>query len=478
MTLGDSGRRRYSAFASHLLLPASAWPRGRVYYFCPGCAAVAGVDAAAPAACPRCARHLLRDIFAEMAVRLERAFGFFDATRSARDPWLFTPAPEEPVPMLSTTSMALGAFGELRAMGFTPPPHPPWGPDGEVLEAWTGAILEHRDPVTNLLRVPQGDGTIGGAVASPERYVSSGFEWQLRNRVFMADRYRLPAGAQSNRDYLATVDAARQWLEETWATRPPWTAGSWTTRAVETHLALKEAAAESGEGDRTGAADRTPNGGRGWAESDAARRRFRGAVLGAPAGTSPPRQDAVTDFVQGWLEARQDRTTGAWYAGVESPHHNVVNGIFKLFVTYERLGWEIPRQRAIVDFVLGGSDRERGFAGQGCSVFDPMQVLYVLRCRGNDHRAAEVDAATAASFLTFLDNWDEAAGWFGEGTWHGKHNLAIPLYMASLLLDHPYLRINTIYNWREGPIIERSPDGSVRVRPGIIHHTRGHPFTG
>ena len=185
----------------------------------------------------------------------------------------------------------------------------------------------------------------------------------------------------------------------------------------------------------------------------------------------------MIDFVQGWLEARQDHTTGAWYAGVESPHHNVVNGIFKLFVTYERLGWEIPRQRAIVDFVLGGSDRERGFAGQGCSVFDPMQVLYVLRCRATDHRAAEVDAATAASFLTFLDNWDEAAGWFREGTWHGKHNLAIPLYMASLLLDHPYMRINTIYNWREGPIIERSPDGSVQVRPGIIHHTRGHPFT-
>ena len=50
--------------------------------------------------------------------------------------------------------------------------------------------------------------------------------------------------------------------------------------------------------------------------------------------------------------------------------------------------------------------------------------------------------------------------------------------MASLLLDHPYMRINTIYNWRESPIIRRSPDGSVRVRSGIIHHTRGHPFTG
>lgn len=425
---------------SHLVLPESAWPRGKVYRFCPRCAAVHAVPARAPACCPACARHALRDIFAEMAARLERAFGFFDATRSARHPWLFTAAPGEAAPALFVSSMALGAFGELRAMGFTPPDHPPWSSDEAVLAEWTDAVLTHLDPATDLLRVPEGDGTIGGAVASPERYVSSGFEWQLRNRVFMADRYRLPAGAQSNRDYLATVDEARRWLEETWAAHAPWTAGSWTSRAVETHLHLQASGA-------------------------------RGAHCAQP-------QDAVIDFVQHWLEARQDRATGAWYAGVEAPHSNVVNGIFKLFVTYERLGWEIPRQRAIVDFVLGGADRERGFGGQGCSVFDPMQVLYVLRCRGNGHRAEEVDAATAASFLTFLDNWDDGAGWFREGTWHGKHNLGIPLYMASLLLDHPYMRINTIYNWREGPMILRSPDSSVRLRPGIIHHTRGHLFTG
>ena len=414
---------------SHLLLPPSAWPRGKVYCFCPRCTTVHAVDAAAQAACPACGRHPLHDIFAEMASRLKRAFGFFDATRSAGHPWLFTTAPGEEAHALFISSMALGAFGELRSLGFTPPSHAPWDSDGAVLAAWTDAVLEHLDPATNLLRVPEGDGTIGGAVASPERYVSSGFEWQLHNRVFMADRYRLPAGAQSNRDYLATVEEARGWLEATWAAHAPWTAGSWTTRAVETHLALQD-------------------------------------------------DPAVVDFVRQWLEARQDQVTGAWYAGVEASHSNVVNGIFKLFVTYERLGWEIPRQRAIVDFVLGGADRKRGFGGQGCSVFDPMQVLYVLRCRGNGYRAEEVDAATAASFLTFLDNWDEAAGWFREGTWHGKHNLGIPLYMASLLLDHPYMRINTIYNWREGPIILRSPDGSVGVRPGIIHHTRGHPFTG
>ena len=450
---------------SHLLLPVDAWPRGQVSYYCPRCRAVHTVAAAEPAACPACAKQPLRDIFAEMAQRLERAFGFFDATRSAGHPWLFRNAPDDASPALSTSSMALGAFGELRALGFTPPPREPWGEDEEVLAAWTGAILQHLDPDTNLLQVADGDGTIGGAVSSPQRYVSSGFEWQLRNRVFMADRYRLPAGAQSNCDYLADVDRARRWLEETWAAHPPWAAGSWTSRAIETHLALWAATRDRAVGSGGGRPDAAARG-LGPESPDA-----------APMGVAEP-QDAVIDFVQGWLEARQDGTTGAWYAGVEAPHHNVVNGIFKLFVTYERLGWEIPRQRAIIDFVLGGADRERGFAGQGCSVFDPMQVLYVLRGRGNEYRAPEVDAATAASFLTFLDNWDEEAGWFREGTWHGKHNLGIPLYMAALLLDHPYMRINTIYNWREGPIILRAADGSVRVRPGIIHHTRGHPFTG
>ena len=80
---------------------------------------------------------------------------------------------------------------------------------------------------------------------------------------------------------------------------------------METHLALRSAAAASGAGLHT-----------------------RGAgTREVPARNGPQPQDAVIYFVQRWLEARQDHATGAWYAGVESPHHNVVKGIFKLFVT-------------------------------------------------------------------------------------------------------------------------------------------------
>ena len=303
------------------------------------------------------------------------------------------------------------------------------------LTSWTGAILDHLDPATNLLRVDPEDGAIGGDIASPDRYISSGFEWQLRNRVFMADRYRLPAGAQPNEDYLATAEKAEAWLEENWRDKCPWGAGSWTSRVVETHMALRAARGEEPE-------------------------------------------DEVIDYIHRWLSDQQDAATGAWFSEADCEHHSVVNGIFKLFVTYERLGWEIPRQREIVDFVLNGTAPVVGFTGAGCSVFDPMQVLYVLRGRGCTYRADEVDEATAKSFLTFLANWDEEQDWFTDLSWNGKHNLGIPLYMASLLLNHPYMKINTIYNWREGPIVLRSHENDLQVRAGIRYATDGHKFTG
>ena len=385
--------------------------------------------------CPVCGERPLRDIFSEMASRLHKAWKFFEATRWRDDQWYFTFAPDESEFSLNATSRALGTYGELRAMGIRPPDCPPWGSDQEVLDAIVGVFDRHLDPETGLLRIQPREGTGGGAISSPERYVSSGYEWQLRNRVFMADRYQPPVGTAANEDYIETPAKAQRWLEDIWRDQRPWGAGSWTSRAVFNHLEIREAE-----------------------------------------GSEP--EDEAIDFVHRWLDDRQDPETGAWYSEQPCEHHIVVNGIFKLFVAYERLGWPIRHQEKIVDFVLSGADKRNGFGGKGCSVFDPMQVLYVLRGRVCLHRIEEGDAATAASFLTFLENWDEENSWFREGNWDGKHNLGIPLYMACLLLDHPYMKINTVYNWREGPIVRRLSDGSVTVRKDLTYSTRGYPFTG
>ena len=106
-----------------------------------------------------------------------------------------------------------------------------------------------------------------------------------------------------------------------------------------------------------------------------------------------------------------------------------------MLVIYEQLNWPIHHQDRIVDFVLSGADPVKGFTGEGCSVFDPMMVLLVIRERGCEYRARDVEEKTAATFLTFLDNWDEAAGWYRGNNWNGKHNNGIPAYMARLLLD-------------------------------------------
>ena len=49
--------------------------------------------------------------------------------------------------------------------------------------------------------------------------------------------------------------------------------------------------------------------------------------------------------------------------------------------------------------------------------------------------------------------------------------------MPHLMLDLPFMRASTVYNWREGPIITRGNDGTIR-RNKVIYQTKGFPFAG
>ena len=56
----------------------------------------------------------------------------------------------------------------------------------------------------------------------------------------------------------------------------------------------------------------------------------------------------------------------------------------------------------------------------------------------------------------------------------GKHNHGVPLFMSHLMLDLPIMRVSTVYNWREGPILARDKDGTIR-RNEVIYQTTGFP---
>ena len=78
---------------SHIVIPRDQWPRSNVYYFCPDCHDVAGIPKEDPGTCPKCGREDLKDIFMEIAERLERSWSFFEATRVKEGSWLFADEP-------------------------------------------------------------------------------------------------------------------------------------------------------------------------------------------------------------------------------------------------------------------------------------------------------------------------------------------------------------------------------------------------
>jgi len=153
------------------------------------------------------------------------------------------------------------------------------------------------------------------------------------------------------------------------------------------------------------------------------------------------------------------------------------NGNMKTLVVYSRMDWPIPDHKKVIDFTLGRATEHAGFAGRGCSAFNQMFSLTEARRQFPDgYRGAEIDKYTAMTFITFLNNWNERLNFY-DNNWSGKHNNGVPLYMPHLMLDLPIMRASTVYNWREGPIITRGKDGTIR-RNKVIYQTKGFPFGG
>ena len=115
--------------------------------------------------------------------------------------------------------------------------------------------------------------------------------------------------------------------------------------------------------------------------------------------------------------------------------------------------------------------------GSGCTAFNQMYVLSAIRSKYPElrsYRSEEIDQYTALTFLTFLSHWNEKTNFLGVA-WDAKHNNGVSLYMPHLLLDYPFMRGGTIYNWQHGPIIERDKNGRVKVNEAI-HQTEGYLF--
>jgi len=165
-TLDHAGR-------AHIVIPADQWPRKSVYYFDPEVGKVFPLPKTAPPVSPLTGRVGCEDIFSEMAARLKRSWSFFDATRHIEGRWLFKmSAGDGGYSLWSTGAMALGFYGELRALGF----EPPWiDREAAVLDAWIGEIDKHIDPKTGLLNGPS-----HGAPRRDPGYISHSYDGRCR----------------------------------------------------------------------------------------------------------------------------------------------------------------------------------------------------------------------------------------------------------------------------------------------------------
>lgn len=416
-TLDHAGR-------AHIVIPADRWPRELVYYFDPEVRKVFPLGKTAPPVSPFTGRVGCEDILSEMAVRLKRSWSFFEATRVQKGSWLFANQPGGKVHHVDegarvSPTYPLAYYGELRALGFVPP----W------LDAGNPKMRESEDAI--LERWVEQLATVG---------VHREADWTIRNRVFMNQtpwpkprtgksfiRSLMPGGVPPELD---TREKAIKYFRSL-----PWDTNSYSAcgrigHALNLHMAKQRLAGKEpmGEG---------------------------------------------YHVVKEMIDQQFFPERGYW------GKRGTPDGNMKMICSYAQFDWPIPAPKKIIDFHLSKANDREGFRGSGCSAFNQMHPLAAIFRQHPDlsgYRGEEIDRYSAMTFMTFLSNWNDTTNFYGN-TWLGKHNNGVPLFMAHLMLDLPLMRVSTVYNWREGPILTRGENGWVR-RNKVIYQTKGFPFGG
>lgn len=413
----------------HIIIPPDRWPRSQVFYFCPDCCTVCDVPKDDQPNCPLCGRKGLKDIFSEIAERLERSWHFFEATRMDRGSWLFAHEPggavhhmDEGAHTLPTYPLAY--YAELRALGFVPP----W------LDANDADMRKMEDLIIALW------------VEELKDYgMDPDSDWIVFNRIFTNKReFPLPRHDASFVQSLSpgdvepdltTCESTLAYFNSLSWHENPYSACGRIGHALDLHLAR--------------------------------RRRSGEASL-----------DASYHYVKELIDGQYQSGNGYW-GGSKADFINRTSGNMKILCIYARFGWPIPEPKRIIDYHLNGANETAGFEGSGCSAFNQMHPLCCIfgqYPKLRSYRCDEIDRHTARTFMTFLDNWNDETHFYGE-TWLGKHNHGVVTFMAELLLDLPISRVSTIYNWRENPIVTRHEDGTI-TRNEVIYQKRGFRFYG
>ena len=104
-----------------------------------------------------------------------------------------------------------------------------------------------------------------------------------------------------------------------------------------------------------------------------------------------------------WLLRNQDPETGAWFRGDGVPVHNLINGIFKVWIQLAKpLSFPIQYPDKVIDLCIRGlrTDPMLGELADACSIFDVALVLDVAL--GETEHRREESAELVAGYLETL----------------------------------------------------------------------------